>query len=317
MNTLFKNFPIINYNGVPAVNITQSLNMVTKLVANNQVLTPFVMNEPMRSDQLARTQYNDPYMEWLTWMANGIIDPYDWYMNQTQFYNYLNKKYGDSTVCQQKVKYYINNWYSGNPIPVSGYDSLPVELKKYYEPQMNAGGTPFQYVRSQMDWIISTNHIVQFNVANTVVVPAFTDNEIVTVTYAPGVTASGQVCYSGLSGVNIQHVSGNFMFCAKDASAGAVNNMYNSKEEPLNYAGTIIPSAFSIVGSESGSILTITNINQLNISIYDTLLPTEYVYYDPVTIFDDENIKNEARKNMYCLPQSYLGQALNELQNAF
>ena len=291
-NQLFKNFPIITYNGVRAINITQSLNMVANLVSNTQFLSGFTMNEPMRSDQLARVQYSDPTMEWLTWMANGRINPYDWYMNQAQFYDYLNKQYGDYIVCQEKVKYYINNWYSGNDLTVDGFDSLPPELRKYYQPKLNAGGQPVAYLRTQADWIISTNHIVQFN--STIAVPKFIDNEIVTVTYAPGVTAKGQVAASWMSGINIQHVFGTY-----------------------DYNGVIDPASFSIVGSESGSVLTITNINQMKITIYNTLLPDEYVYYDPVTIFDDENIKNEARKNMYYLPQHYVNQALSDLKRAF
>ena len=73
------------------------------------------------------------------------------------------------------------------------------------------------------------------------------------------------------------------------------------------------PLTFSIVGSQSGATLSSTNTNQISILVYDTLLPDEYVYYDPVTIYDDENIKNEGRKYMYYLPQKYQSQAIREL----
>lgn len=305
MNSFFSNFPIITYNGVKTIDITKNISMVANVVSNNQILTSFVLNEPMRSDQLARQQYNDPSMEWLVWMTNGKTNPYDWYMTQNQLVDYVDKKYGDYTLCQQKIKYYINNWYNGNNLDSAGYESITEmhpELIKYYEPVYNNLENISHYIRRQVDWIIATNHIVQFNITNTVVIPSFIDNEIVTVNYSPGVTASGQVCYSGMRGINIQHVSG-------DYTIGATNATDNS----IIYSGTINPTTFSIVGSESGSILTITNINQISISIYDTLMQSEYIYYDPVTIFDDENIRNEGNKYMYYLPEQYQSQALSEL----
>ena len=300
--SFFSNFPKIIYNNTIAVDITKNISMVANLVSNTEILTSFVMNEPMRSDQLARQQYDDPTMEWLVWLSNGITNPYDWYMTQGQFNDYLNKKYGDSVLCQQQIKYYINNWYNGTPLTPSGYDALPPELIKYYEPVYNGSEIPVRYDRRKVDWIITTNHVVQFNVLPTVFVPTFLNDEIVTITYSPGVTASGQICYSGLTGINIQHVSGNYTIGASNAS----NNS-------ITYSGDINPLTFSIVGSQSGATLSITNTNQISILVYDTLLPDEYVYYDPVTIYDDENIKNEGRKYMYYLPQKYQSQAIREL----
>jgi hypothetical protein len=294
MNTFFKNFPKFIYNGQIATDITKNINMVANLVSNTAILTPFVMNEPMRSDQLARQQYGDPYMEWLVFMANGKQNPYDWYMTQGQLIDYVNTKYGDYILCQQKVKYYINNWYAGSNIPVDGYDSLLPELKKYYQPVMNQYNVPYVYVRTKADWIVSTNHMVQFTF-NGMTAPQFTDNEIVTITYASGVSATGQVCFSSPLGLNIQHVSGNY------------NYLFSSIDHTV----------FRIVGSESGSTLSISSLSQMTRNIYDTLLPDEDIFYDSMSIFDDENVKNESMKYMFMLPSGYVSQAVSELQKAF
>ena len=94
-NDLFINFPSINYNGQTAIDITQSIKMVSNLVSNTTLLTAYTMNQSLRSDQLASAVYDDPYLEWMVFLANQQIDGFDWYMDQTQFYTYLNKKYGD------------------------------------------------------------------------------------------------------------------------------------------------------------------------------------------------------------------------------
>ena len=294
-NDLLQNFPIILYNNQIAVDITKNINMIANLVANAMVLTPYTLTESIRSDQLARQLYGDPNMEWLIFMANGITNPYDWYMDQNQFYDYLTQKYGqDYTIIQQQIAYYTNNWYDSGGLTVAAYDLLSPNTVKYYFPYYDGNGNILGYNRVKEDWTISTNHLVQFSFSNSVTVPQFTNNEIVNVIYAPNFEANGQVCFQSNSQLNIQHVSGYY-----------------------NYSNTIIANQFSIYGTQSNVTLTMANSSYMTINIYDTIPATEDVYYDPITIFDDENIKNERRKYIYYLPQEYVNQVLSELKNLF
>jgi Base plate wedge protein 53 len=295
-NDLFINLPVITYNGQTAIDISQSLKMVSNLVSNTQILTPYTMNQSIRSDQLSQAIYEDPYLEWMIFLANQQIDGFDWYMDQNQFYTYLNNKYGDWVLTQQQVSYYINNWYNGTNLTVSAFNALDPSLVKYYEPILDAALQPLGYSRRQIDWTISTNHLLQFSFANTVNIPTFTNNEVVTITWTTNDTANGQVCFQSNTQklLNIQHVSGDYAF-----------------------ANTINAGDFSIVGSQSNATLTISNSNNVSRQIYNTVSLLEDVFYDPVTIFDDENQKNEARKYITFLPNNYISQAISEVQNIF
>lgn len=307
-NDLFINFPTITYNGQTALDITQSMMMVSNLVSNTAVLTPLTLTQSLRSDQLSQGIYADPYLEWMIFVANKQIDGFDWYMDQTQFYTYLNNKYGDWVPTQQKTLYWINNWYNGTGLTVSAFDALDPSLVKYYEPVYDAGHNVLSYVRRQIDWTISTNHLLQFNFDPEVNVGTFTNNEVVTITWDnTPTTAKGQVCYQrqgntdpantsplAYGQLNIQHVSGDY-----------------------NYANSVDPTQFSIVGSESNNVLTVPQGKDMHTLTFDTVSALEDVFYDPLTIFDDENQKNEARKYITFLPNNYVAQAMSEVQNMF
>jgi hypothetical protein len=295
-NDLFVNFPTITYNGQTAIDITQSIVMVSNLVSNTQVLTPYTMNQSLRSDQLATAIYTDPYLEWMIFLANQQIDGFDWYMDQNQFYTYLNNKYGDWVLTQQTISYWINNWYNGDTLTVSAFNALDPSLVKYYEPVFDAGNNILSYNRRQIDWTVSTNHLMQFSFANTVSIPTFTNNEVVNITWTSNNSATGQVCFQSNTQnlLNVQHLNGDF-----------------------NFANTINAAAFSIVGAQSNARITISNNNQVSTEIFDTVSQLEDVFYDPITIFDDENQKNENRKYITFLPNNYIGQAMSEVQSIF
>jgi len=360
--TLFKNFPIISYNGQNVIDLTQNINVVADIVANQAALTPYVINQTIRSDQLARQIYGDAYMDWLIFMTNGMVNPYNWHMDQNQFYNYIDTKYGDYIETQQKIAYYINNWYSGGPLTVSAFDALSPNLVKYYEPQYDAGMNIVQYNRKQIDWVVSTNHLVQY-CFNTEV-PIFIDNEIVNITYNQFANCIGQVCFSSNNQLNIQHVIGAYIppnsinsnpvnLTSEDGSSSIISedglsqvywdvglvtanlissstsslvsengNLIISEDDTsqiyLDFITNPISSTFSIIGSESNSIIILGSETELNsINIYDTLAPDEDIYYDTVTIFDDENMKNEANKFILYLSNNYTQQISKELSSAF
>jgi hypothetical protein len=290
MTQFFSNFPIIEYNGQQVVDITKNIRMAPNALTNPFAFFPYTITESIRSDQLANLVYGDPYLEWMVFLSNQTIDPYgEWYMDENQFTLFIEQKYSSWDLAQNKIKYYINNWYNGETLSLAAFDSLSPVLTKYFQPQFNADNTVIQYVRTQIDWIISTNHLVQMTFTNNV--PIFMDDEIVNIQYDVGVVGNGQVAFTSNTQLSIQHVIGNYL---------PNNNVINV-------------SAFSIIGQQSGQTITISNTNQISINTVDTLNPLEDVYYDAVSYYDYENNINEQNKTINLIGNNYVQEIVQEI----
>ena len=294
MQTFFSNFKTIQYNGATAVDITQSVAITPDALVNPFTFNTYTVSESIRSDQAARKLYGDANLEWLLFLSNQETDPYQWYMDSDQFQDFVNQKYGDWILAQNKIKYYINNWYSDqNTLTVSGYNALPPNLTKYYYPVYDADLNPIEYIRTQANWKVNTNHLVQLNF--TINVASFTLDEIINVQWDNNVTGNGQVAFTSNNALYFQHVTGNYL---------PVNNFINV-------------SSFSIVGQESNSTITISNTNQITVSYTDTLDPTEDVYYSPISYYDHENIINEQNKEIVLLSNNYVSTIVNDIKSIF
>lgn len=295
----FDKFPIIRYNGYAVRDITARVVVNTEVRKNPYLYYPYDLKNNERPDQLAEEAYNDPYMSWLIYMANGITDPYyDWAMEDSVFNEYLIKKYGDTETIQTKVLHYRNNWYSNSDrISTSQYDDLPNivktnssgntyvdSVKKYYTPIFGAGNSIIAYKRKEIDTIISTNRIIRYSISGN---SSFTTSERVKIAlsykdgsnnYTHSAGGRGQVLTSNSSTVTVHHVSGVVREAPDDNTIDltvASNNYVYGMESGANC--TIVPSS---------SIVSVAN----NVSSEDA------IYWDPVTIYEHEfekNIKNK------------------------
>jgi len=293
MQTFFSNFPTIQYNGSTVRNITESVAITPDALVNPFTFDTYKISEGIRSDQTARNEYGDPYLEWLLFLSNQEVDPYQWYMDSDQFQDFVNQKYGDWLLAQTKVKYYTNNWYDDtSTITVSDYDSLNPILTKYYQPIYDAGLNIIGYNRTQSNWQVNTNHLVQLNF--NITVPLFTIDEIINIQWDHNVVGNGQVAFTSNNALYFQHVIGNYL---------PNNNVINT-------------SAFSVYGQESNNTITITNTNQISVSYVDTLNALEDVYYSPITYYDYENIINEGNKEIVMLGNNYVSQIITDIKNA-
>jgi len=290
MEQFFKRFPIINYNNIPVVDISKTVIVQDNVLNNPYLFSEISLAEGIRSDQLAEQVYNDPYFEWLIFLSNQIIDPYDeWYMDTDQFNDFMAQKYGDNFLAVQKIKYYTNNWYNGEPLTPSAFDALTPNLTKYFEPVYDGSNDVIQYVRTQVDWEISTNHMISFNYNGVPVPNTFIDDEICSITYVTNTgnsVGNGQICFVSNTQLNLQHLSGGYV----------VPNEFNS---------TVI------YGTQSNTTMTANSANQI-INIVDSLSPDEDVFYDPVTYFDYENEKNEQKKIINILSNNYSSQVATQ-----
>jgi len=275
-DSYFRSFPFISYANNVGINITARTKLLETVKANPSLYYPLDINDGSRADQVAQTQYNDPYKSWILYYSNEIIDPYyEWYIQPSDFDEHLKKKYNVLSVeqLQNKIQFYRNNWYqSNNSITVAGYEALAGSLKKYWEPIYTTSANPSSYKRVQKDWIIQTNQVVQYTCNTTL---EFTNNEILGVHFGAN-SGQGQVVFSNSTAVIIQHTS---------------DTVYQAS----------IPGGSYIYGNESQSNVDITDAEV----IANTIPQGEATYWDGVTIYQYETEQNEYNKSIRVLDSRF------------
>lgn len=248
-----------------------------------------------RSDLTASAVYDDPYMEWLVFMSNKQIDPYKWYMNTDEFYDYVNQKYGDWLIAQQKVMYYTNNWYNENASTLmpGAFDALEPSQAKYFEPVYDYSGNIINYKRREVNWQMTTNYIVKCYF--TASVPTLVQDELMSIRWDNNVVGNGQVTFSNSSALYFHHVLHNYQ---------PINNVVNN-------------SVFVINGLESGADITLAGGNVLTYEVVEVTPRLEQTFFDSVSYFDYENQLNESRRQIVVIDPGYASQIVTEFDRAF
>lgn len=278
----FDKFPIVQYGNNSVVDITERVVILESVSSNPFAFYPYELEDYERPDQFSYRYYQDPYQSWLVYLSNKIVDPYyEWYLSDIEINDFVEKKYGSIYNAQTKIKNYKNNWISVENISLSEYNSLPSSLKDYWEPVLGVGSTVVSYSRKQVDWTVNTNKIMTYNVNDS---SNFIEDEIVNIVYDSNTTGKGQVLSSSNNILNIQHVSG-------------------------SYYSTVTGSSY-IYGSESeaNTIFTGVSYSANNIS------SEEESYWNAVTYYDYEMMKNEYNKTIRVLDNRYNTTAINDLK---
>lgn len=158
----FRKFPLISYNGVPAINILKRVDFNANVRKYFQAFYDYEMQEGQRIDEIAHDLYGDVDLDWVLLQANDIIDPYyDVPLDDLSFNNLIKQKYGTIANAQRLVYAYRNNWrVDDSIIDMSAYNALPGNRKRFYEPALGAMGMTVGYVRKRNDDLISTNQII-------------------------------------------------------------------------------------------------------------------------------------------------------------
>lgn len=286
--TYFSKFPLINYNGQVAVNISERVSLLDTVAKNPYLYYPYDLDNERRIDQVASSYYTDAYMGWLVCLANNITDPYyGWYLSSNDFNEFLISKYGSIRNAQTKILYYRNNWYDNiTTIEVSYYNALPSNLLKYYTPVYGYNNKIIAYTRVQEDWTVNTNKVIALTNING---SSFIKGEIVNILF-PELTyiGEGTVVYS-------------------DANSLTINNISGYGLSPNTH--------ITFQGETSNYFISIPSTNNLIIQTYSNIPADEEVYYSPVTAYDYEVEKNEANKSIRLLDNSYSTQVSVELTN--
>ena len=278
-DTYFSKFPIINYNGANSINIMARTKVLDRVYNNPNYYYKTEIPEFIRPDLISNEIYKDPYMSWLIYLSNNIVDPYyQWNLDSYSFDKFIVEKYGSVQNAQNKIAYWQNNWYNDSTIlTVSQYNALTDTEKKYYEPVM-VENSIIEYRRAHIDWVANTNQIWEY----------FTDgdaslsiDEKVNLGYNANVTvANAQVLFANSSYVRVQHVYG---------PANTVN---------------------SITGSNNNITVNVLSGNEVAVNIN----LAEQVYWSGVSYYDVEMLKNRQASQVTILSQRFSKQASLDLK---
>ena len=281
----FNNFPIIEYNSKPAIDITKRVVMLNYVLKNPFLFYPYEISENERADQLSNRYYDDQYKSWILYYSNNMVDPYyEWHLSEQELENFIIKKYGSTELALNKIKHYICNWENQDNISISRYDSLLPTLKKYWIPDYQNSNKIMSYKRKQINQILNTNSIRTYSVANT----SFIKDEIVDIVFDTNNTGQGQILSTTDSKIYVQHTSG---VTLENQTVNIGENSY-------------------IYGQESKVNTAFTS----STNIIDNLLPEEEVYWSPMTYYDYEINKNEYNKTLKVLDKAYSKQVSNNLK---
>ena len=272
----FEKFPIINYANSQVVDITRRTVLLNRVSKNPYVYYPYELVDEERADQFSSRYYGDPYQSWIIYLTNNITDPYyEWYLTESQLYDFCEKKYGSYFLAQQKTKFYRSNWEEKTNIDVSAYNALTVGMKKYWEPVYGSSDAIIAYKRAENNWTLNTNKIASYTVSNT----SFVKDEICNIVFNNNYSGTGQVEAVSANTVFLKHLSGTFL---------------------SNSTVTITGSSY-IKGNESSVNTAFTTTT----SIANNIPADEEIYWSPVTYFDYEKEKNEFNKTVRVLEKDY------------
>jgi len=281
----FSKFPKIQYSNNYVVDITRRVVLTDTVSSSPYAFYPYDITSEERADQFSSRYYKDQYQSWLLYLTNKITDPYyGWYLSQSQFDQFIEKKYDSIYSAQQKIKYYKNNWENVENISVSEYNSLTDARKYYWDPVYGNGYNISSYKRKQLDFNATTNKIIRYSVSpgnNT----SFVLDEICKVVYDSKDVGYGQVASVSSNSVFLQHVSGSYY---------------------SNVVGTCY-----IYGTES----SVNTVFIDRISSANNISEDELVYWTPVTYYDYEYNKNEYNKSIKVMDSKYAQQASDNLKN--
>jgi hypothetical protein len=287
----FNKFPVFQYDGATCKDITRRVGLAQQLVNLPTVFYAYDVPNAQRPDLTAFDYYEDPYLDWLIYLTNGILDShYDWFLGPDDFQLFMADKYGDVDLTKQYTKYFQNNWADDDRMisPDFYRDNIPAVAKKYYEAYFGAGegAKVIAYCRRKVDWLADTNMIVNFNVANAA---AYTNTELL-FTWGGGVMQGRSeviAVYEGNNTLQTRHVLG--------------NTVSNSSTGELHLAGW-----------SSGANQVIVNTDV----VCTVIGAEEFGFWAPVSVYDWEVQKNQSKKTVYLLDPGYTMQAAEELRVA-
>lgn len=286
MSNYFEAFGLQQYGEANEISrkLTTRANIAQSVLKQSTAFYPYTLKEGERPDTLSFLYYAKPELEWLVFFANDIIDPYyDWYLTHEQLNAFVVSKYGSIAVAQTRTSHYETLWIGDDSIlTISGYTALAanttVNLKKYWEPNIDEFDKALSYRRKKLSLTTTTNQVISLSVANTN--GSFTIGEDIYQQDNGIITASASLITANTSYITAQHVNGAFT------------------------------TTRSIIGADSLANTTLTNTAVI---LKQNIPSEELIYWSPVSYYDYENQENESRKNLKLIHSDYAAIAEDNL----
>lgn len=109
---LFDNLDRVQYRGQTLTNILRRVKPIRRIIEKVNVFYDYTIKEGERADTIAHDYYGSSSYTWLVYVSNNIYDPYyQWPLNNTQFFDYMQNKYGDFFQTQIDLKGYTHPDY--------------------------------------------------------------------------------------------------------------------------------------------------------------------------------------------------------------
>lgn len=271
----FDKFPVIEYADSKVRNIFAKIVLDDKSKQHPENFIQIAINDDvsLRADIIAEKYYGSPYLDWIHYMTNDVVDPYsDMFLDGETFVNMIKSKYGSVEFAQQKIAFYLNNWFENNEdkLTISQYISAPKNIKKYYTARINYANEVIEYVRHRKDWKKSTNKI-----------------RILTVNSVASLTV-GTLIY--------QYVAGNLVASGEIVDVNSVDKKITVK----NITGSFVTTAGNVFykfnNTTQYSVSTITSPHT-----EDNIPANETQFWSPMTYFDQERELNELKRSIKLL----------------
>jgi hypothetical protein len=284
METYFSKFPLTRYSNSVAIDITKRVKLLDRVSNNPFAFYPYDIANGERADNFSNRYYNDPYLSWLVYLSNNIVDPYyEWYLQHDELEELIIKKYGSIEQAKTKIKHYRNDWENKESLSLSGYNALPEQLKVYWRPVFTSTAIK-EYKRVEQDWSFNTNKIVSYSVSNT----SFTHDEVCDIVFAPNQIGKGQVVQSSSNTVYIKSISGTYT-TSNTVSISGSSYIYG-RESQVNTVFTSVQTQADVIPEE------------------------ELVYYTPITYYDFEHEKNEYNRTIRVIDSKFSSLAADNLR---
>lgn len=270
----FRKFPLISYRGASAVNLLRRVDFNKDVKNYLSVFYEYTMNQSDRIEDISYNYYNDVDLDWLIYHINDIIDPYyDTVIDDNTLDNLIKLKYGSIEKAKKQVICYRSNWNTDSTIlDVNGYNSLPGENKKFWNPIVSQFGI-IGYERKEEDRYVTTNVIETFSFVEEINTP-FEVGDIISIP-SDSLNTSATVVSCNTSSIIVHHVQGSF-----------------NKE-----------SNFVI---QSDNTDTTATVNYTTYKLLQNVIPEiEQVYYTKYTAYEYEQEINENKRNIYLVDRSY------------
>ena len=309
MTQFFRKFPIIDYNGTPAVNLLARVKMSKLGLKNNQAYYPYSVKEGERLDNLAHNYYGNPDYFWLVGLANSIIDPYyDFPVAEQELNQLIANKYNSITNAKNIILFFRTNWRGDDSrISTAAYAALGVGRQKYWAPEINENNTIIAYVRKKEDWSVTTNKVQQLTIANASFNLLTEDNFNLTTE-----TKSGNVYDIIVDSTPATVTDASFTVGELVSQSNVVFASVETASENVlvikNIVGTAVTGVITgLASGASGSVATVTTLSQ-------SIPANELVYWTSVTAYDYESELNAEKKQIQLLNNRLAEQATTELK---